>query len=373
MKKILAIALVLVMVLGMVACGGNGGNGGKIEDPADAKVAVFWYDNSDAYLSTVRTEMDKEWDAQGLKFENFDAKNDQATQIDQIKTAITNGFNLLVVNQVSSGSPDVAEQILKLAGDTPVVFFNRSPEAEDAEGAVLKAHDNICFIGTDAPEAGHMQGKMIGEYLVANYDAADLNGDGKISYAMFMGDKTNPEAIARTKFGVEDANAVLAENDKPALEYFDASNPDKYQVDMGGGWTAAAATDYMNTNLSQYNDANNNMIELIICNNDNMAEGSVAALNTVGYNTGSGKYVPVFGVDATDAAKALIAAGKMTGSIKQDNVGMAKAVVSAAKAIAEGKTPTEAIAATDALDEIFSISANVANKLYVAYAPYTGE
>ncbi len=366
MKKILAITLALVIVLGLAACGGAGGS----DEP---KVAVFWYDNSDAFLSTVRAEMDKEWAAQGLKFENFDAKNDQATQIDQIRTAITNGFNYLVINQVSSGSPDVAEQIMDIVGDKiPTVFFNRSPEADNAEGAVLSAHANMCFVGTDAPEAGHMQGKMIGEYLVENYDTADLNGDGKISYALFMGDKTNVEAIARTKYGVEDANAVLTAAGKPELVYFDDSNADKYQVDMGGAWSAAAATDYMNTNLAQYNDANSNMIELVICNNDNMAEGTVAALNTVGYNTGSGKYIPVFGVDATDAAKTLIGAGKMTGSIKQDNVGMAVAVVSTVKAISEGKTAVDAIAATAELQDIFSISANVANKLYVAYAPYTG-
>ena len=370
MKKILALALALVMVLGLAACGGGGGNGGEADAP---KVAVFWYDNSDAFLSTVRAEMDKEWAAQGLEFQNFDAKNVQADQIDQIKTAITNGFNYLVVNQVSSGSPDVAEQIMSVVGnDIPVVFFNRSPEAEGGEGAVLGVHANMCFIGTDAPEAGHMQGKMIGDYLVANYEAADLNGDGVISYALFMGDKTNIEAIARTKYGVEDANAVLTAAGKPELVYFDDSNPDKYQVDMGGAWSAAAATDYMNTNLAQYNEANGNMIELVICNNDNMAEGIVAALNTIGYNTGSGKYIPVFGVDATDAAKALIADGKMTGSIKQDNVGMAVAVVSTVKAIVDGKTPTDAIAATDALQDIFSVSDAVVNKLYVAYAPYTG-
>ncbi len=365
MKKIIALILVAVMALGLVACSGGGSD--------EPKVAVFWYDNSDAYLSTVRAEMDKEWAAQGLKFENFDAKNDQATQIDQIRTAITNGFNYLVINQVSSGSPDVAQQIMDVVGDKiPAVFFNRSPEADNAEGAVLKAHSNICFVGTDAPEAGHMQGKMIGDYLVENFDTADLNGDGVISYALFMGDKTNPEAIARTQYGVEDANAVLTAAGKSELVYFDASNSDKYQVDMGGAWSAAAATDYMNTNLSQYNDANGNMIELVICNNDNMAEGTVAALNTVGYNTGSGKYIPVFGVDATDAAKTLIADGKMTGSIKQDNVGMAVAVVSTVKSITEGKSATDAIAATAGLQDIFSVSANVANKLYVAYAPYTG-
>ena len=48
-------------------------------------------------------------------------------------------------------------------------------------------------------------------YLVENYDKVDLNGDGKISYVMFKGQEGNPEADYRTQYGVEDANAVLAE------------------------------------------------------------------------------------------------------------------------------------------------------------------
>ena len=141
-----------------------------------------------------------------------------------------------------------------------------------------------------------MQGKMVGQYVVDNFDAIDLNGDGKISYAMFMGQLGNVEAIYRTQYGVEDADAVITAAGKPALEYFDASNASKYQVDLGGAWSAQAALDYMNTNLSQYNEANGNMIELIICNNDGMAEGAVSALQGAGYNTGDGKTIPVFGV-----------------------------------------------------------------------------
>ena len=70
------------------------------------------------------------------------------------------------------------------------------------------------------------------------------------------------------------------------------------------------------------------MIELIICNNDNMAEGAIKALQAVGYNLGTDRCVtiPVFGVDATDAAKQLIAEGKMTGTVVQDAEGMAECV-----------------------------------------------
>lgn len=216
-----------------------------------------------------------------------------------------------------------------------------------------------------------MQGKMIGDYLVENFDKVDLNGDGKISYAMFKGDEANVEAIYRTQFGVEDANAVLTEAGKPELEYFDASNTSKYQVDLGGAWSAQAALDYMNTNLSQYNEANGNMIELVICNNDGMAEGVVSALQDVGFNTGSGKTIPVFGVDATEAAQLLISEGKMTGTVKQDAEGMANAIAETAASLAAGSSIADAVSAAAGTNaDMYTIADGVANKLFVAYAPF---
>ena len=388
MKKALALLLALVMVISMAACGSKttpsttaattpapAGNETEAQvEASELKVGVFYYTFADTYISSVRTALDAQLDSLGVTYNNFDGNNNQTTQNEQIQTAVTDGYNLLVVNMVTSGSPDVANEIISLANGTPVIFFNRAIEADGEEGTVLNANTNICFIGTDAPEAGHLQGKMVGEYLLANWDTVDLNGDGKISYAMFKGDEANVEAIYRTQFGVEDADAVLTAAGKPALEYFDASNSAKYQVDMDGAWSAKAATDYMNTNLAQYNEANGNMIELIICNNDNMAEGAISALEAAGYNTGAEGVttIPVFGVDATDAAKELIAAGKMTGTVKQDAEGMAAAIADVVKATGEGTAMADAVAATAGTNaEMYSIADGIANKLFVAYAAYT--
>ena len=361
MKKILALVLAFVMVLGMVACGG----------PKEPQISVFWYDESDVYLSSVRTALNAELDKLGIKYDNQFAANDQAKQLDQVKTAIAGGSNLLIVNVVTSGSPDAAKEILAAAGDIPVIFFNRAIGTDGSDVEVLAGAANSCFIGTDAPEAGHMQGKMIGDYLVANYDAVDLNGDGTISYAMMKGDEANIEAIYRTQYGVEDADAILTAAGKPALVYFDAAAAQTWQTDPEGAWSAKAAKDYMDTNLVTYNEANGNMIELVICNNDGMAEGVVASLQQAGYNKDGAHVIPVFGVDATDAAKALIAEGAMIGTVKQDNVGMAEAICATIKAIAEGKTPADALAALN--DARFTIAPECASKLYVAYAPYLGE
>ena len=364
MKKIIALTLALVMVLGLAACGGSNASG-------EPKVSVFWYDESDVYLSSVRTALNEKLDALGVDYDNQYAANDSAKQLDQIKTAIAGGSTLLVVNVVTSGSPDVAEEILAAAGDIPVVFFNRAIGTDGSDVTVLDAHNTTCFIGTDAPEAGHMQGKMVGDYVVANFDTIDLNGDGVISYALMKGDEANIEAIYRTQYGVEDANAVLTAAGKPALVYFDASNPDCYQVDLGGQWSAAAAKEYMDTNFVSYNEAAGNMIELVICNNDGMAEGVVASLQEKGYNVAGAHTVPVFGVDATDNAKALIADGAMTGTVKQDADGMAAANTETVKAINGGASCKDALAGLT--DSRFTIASDCAGKLFVAYAPYTGE
>ena len=341
--------------------------GKKIEDMT---VGVFYYTYSDTYISSVRTALDESLKAAGIDFQDYDANSNQTTQNEQIDTAISTGANLLIVNIVTSGSVDASQAIVdkaKAAG-IPVIFFNRAVESDEEEGKVLGSYDKCAFVGTDAPEAGHMQGDMIGKYLVENFDAVDLNGDGSISYAMFMGQLGNVEAIYRTQYAVEDANKVLTEAGKAELQYFDSSNKDCYQVDQDGNWSATAANNYMNTNLSQYNKENNNMIELVICNNDGMAEGAISALNDKGYNLGDGTSttIPVFGVDATDAAKQLIADGKMTGTIKQDAEGMAEAIAFLTQNVAEGK------AVMDGTDS-YNISENVSNKIYIPYAAYTGE
>jgi methyl-galactoside transport system substrate-binding protein len=107
------------------------------------------------------------------------------------------------------------------------------------------------------------------------------------------------------------------------------------------------------------------MIELVICNNDDMAIGAINALQGVGFNTGDGKFIPVFGVDAVDAAKELIAAGKMTGTIKQDAEGMAEAVATITANLIAGKDAFEGLSANDKIVDGWFVQ--------IPYAEYTGE
>ena len=375
MKKTLAILLSAVMMLGLLAgCGSKtteqpSTSGTENTETAALNVGVFYYDYSDVYISSVRSSMDEQLKAMGVNYTNYDGGSNQAQQTDQINTAISNGANLLIVNIVETSSPDAAQNAVEAAktAGIPIIFFNR-----EVSDDVVNSYEKCAFVGTNAPEAGHMQGQMVGEYLLENYDTVDLNGDGVISYVMFKGQEGNAEAEARTQFGVEDANAVLTAAGKPELAYYNASATDKYLVDQGGKWSAQAANDYMATILPEYSEANGNMVELIICNNDGMAEGAISALQTAGYNLGNdadgnptSTVIPVFGVDATDSAKQLINEGKMTGTIRQDADGMASTIITLVENVESGA------ALMDNTSD-FNVDEGVA-KIRVPYATYTGE
>ena len=395
LKKIMALALASCMVLSLAACGGKAdtasgtaanepetktedaaaaneqeadsadADAGEAEAPAavEGDVSVFYYTYGDTYISSVRTALDASLEAAGIPYQDYDSNNSQTTQTEQVTTAIAKGTSLLVVNLVDSGSDDAAKNIIEQASaqNIPVIFFNRSVSEE-----VVSGYDKCVFVGTDYEMAGHMQGEMIGEYLMANFEEVDLNGDGQISYVMFKGQEGNAEAIARTQFGVEDADAILTAGGKPAMSFYDSSNENKYLVDQDGAWSAAAANNYMQTILSQYSEANGNMVELVIANNDEMAIGSVTALQNAGYNLedGSATVIPVFGVDATDAAKEAIGKGTMTGTIKQDADGMANTIA---------QISSNFLGGADTFTDVAPENVVGTWRVNIPYATYTGE
>lgn len=355
MKKVMSFMMAIVMLAGLTSCAiGTGSN-------KNGEVSVLYYTYSDTYISSVRSAMDKILTDAGVKYNDYDANGNQTTQTEQVQTAISKGASMLIVNVVDTGSKDAAQNIVNLAKakKIPVIFFNRS-----VDETVVSSYDKCVFVGTDYEMAGHMQGELIGEYLIDNYDKVDLNGDGKISYVMFKGQEGNMEAIARTQFGVEDANDALKAAGKPDLSFYDASNKNLYLVDQDGLWSSAAATNYMSTILAQYTQANNNMVELVIANNDEMALGAVSALQSAGYNSSTGKTIPVFGVDATDAAKSAIDSGTMTGTIKQDAQGMATAISTIMNNFKAG---------ADTFKDIVSSNVVGSWRVNIPYSAYTGK
>ncbi len=344
------IALTALFTTLLVGCG----RGGK-------ESALLYYSYSDTYISSVRTVMDELLDDMDIDYHSYDAGGNQTTQTEQVDTAIAKGATLLAVNIVNTGSDDAARTIINKARDAgiPLVFFNRSVSDE-----VMAEYDDCLFVGTDYEEAGHIQGQMIGEYLTEHYDEVDLNGDGVISYVLFKGQQGNMEAEARTRYAVEDCNKLLTEAGYPELRFYDSSNSSGYLVDQDGMWSNAAANNYMKTILSGYSEAGGNMVELVIANNDEMALGALAALEETGYNKEGSHLIPVFGVDASEAARNKIKAGAMVGTVKQDSEGMAEVI---ARIIENANGQRELL---DGIEEEMIVSEQRVN---IPYSTYTGE
>ena len=120
----------------------------------------------------------------------------------------------------------------------------------------------------------------------------------------------------------------------------------------------------MKTVLSGYNESSGNMVELVIANNDEMALGALAALEEHGYNKPGARYIPIFGIDATEAAKAKIESGAMTGTVKQDGRAMANAIAKIAANMLEGRAPFEGL-------EENLIASDV--RINIPYSVYIGE
>ena len=255
-------------------------------------VQVFWYTYSDTYLASVRTAMTTEFTALSANFNvtHNDCENDQAKQQSKVETAITAGADLLIVNIVTTGSDQAAQNIIDSAetAGIPIVFFNR--EVSDAS---VNSYEDCCFVGTDADEAGYMQGKMIAEFLLkdGNLEKYDVNDNKKIDYVMLRGELGNAEAFGRTKFSVSEANRLLlAANSAYKLVPSKANATDNTQPDDGispfylyGNWSAATAKSLMDTALTTHSPSKGD-IELIIANNDDQALGAIESLNEIGYN-----------------------------------------------------------------------------------------
>lgn len=341
-KKILSLLVVLCMVFSLAACGNQEEETAATNEAAapteataakedtaateeaaaktDLKFGVLIRTYSDTYTTTVRTAMQKYLDEAGVSYEFMDANDSQATQNEQLDSFLSKGVDGIIVQTVNvAASGDILTKC-KDAG-VPVLFFNHEPE----DLTIIAAEDTTVFVGTNSPEAGYMQADLFEQFWGDDYDR---NGDGIAQCVVFQGSPESQEALDRSQYCIEGAEDKGFKFEKLADNYL-------------CNWDATLAQEAMTAFLGTHESD----IEVVFCNNDSMAEGVVAALNAIGYNTGveGDPQILVFGVDATDAGVALIDSGKMQGTVKQDGDAMAKTNVQLAIRLANGMTKKEAV------------------------------
>ncbi len=219
-----------------------------------------------------------------------------------------------------AGTSDVANK------DKPLVWFNRQPSNSstgELDMTALNFNEDTYYVGFDANQGAELQGTMVRDYIEANIDKIDRNGDGVIGYVLAIGDIGHNDSIARTR-GVRSALGTGVEaggnvNSDPIGTNTDGSasavqdgtievNGTTYTVrelasqemknSAGATWDAATAGNAIGTWSSSFGD----QIDIVVSNNDGMG---MSMFNAWSKDEG----VPTFGYDANADAVAAIAEG----------------------------------------------------------------
>ncbi|HPS15328.1 MAG TPA: galactose/glucose ABC transporter substrate-binding protein MglB [Spirochaetales bacterium] len=305
MKKLL-VAVALAALL-FVSCGG--GAGGK------PKIGVAIYKFDDTFMSYVRNAIsDNAKDKADVEI--VDSQNSQPTQNEQVDAFLSKKVKALAINPVDRTAAAAIIEKAK-AKNTPVVFFNREPLPED-----MQAWDKVYYVGAKAEQSGTMQGEIVVEYWKAHPEA-DKNKDGKMQYIMLKGEPGHQDAELRTQYSIQAVTDAGIEVDKLAEDT--------------AYWDRPKAFDKMKAFLAAYGDK----IEVVFCNNDDMALGAIEALKSDGYFTGD-KQIVVVGVDATAPALQAIEEGTLLGTVLNDAKNQGKATFDLAYALAKGQDVTKA-------------------------------
>ncbi len=210
--------------------------------------------------------------------------------------------------------------------DKPLVWFNRQPSNSstgELDMAALNYNDATYYVGFDANQGAELQGIMVRDYIEANIDDIDRNGDGVIGYVLAIGDIGHNDSIARTR-GVRGALGTAVDKDGSIDSEPVGTNTDGSatavadgRLDIGGKeytvrelasqemknpagatWDAATAGNAIGIWASSFGD----QIDIVVSNNDGMG---MSMFNSWSKDNG----VPTFGYDANSDAVAAIAEG----------------------------------------------------------------
>ncbi len=308
-------SLLLCAVMMFTGCG-------RAENETEKKsirIGVSLYRGDDTFINNIRGELEK--CAKAYEQENGvkvnldiqDAKGSQNTQNDQVERFISLGCDVLCINPVDRMAASVMIDKAMAAG-IPVVFFNRQPVEED-----MDRWDQLYYIEAVAKESAVLQGGIVVDRYRENPESLDLNGDGVVSYVLLEGESSHQDALIRTEWSVK----TLKDGGVPVEKI------------TGGiaNWERSQASALMEQWLEKYPG----QIELILCNNDDMALGAIDAMDRAGISG-----ICAVGIDGTTPGLEAVANGKLLGTVSSDKERYAGAIftIAACKAM-EQEIPPE--------------------------------
>lgn len=286
-----------------------------------AVVALFVYNGQDPFMQTFSEQILAR--ASG-KFvvRRFFADNSQLIQNEQIEAMLAEKPALMMINPVDRLGAFAIIRRLKSA-NVPVIFFNREPLADD-----LALWNRTYYVGARAEQSGQLQANLVMDLFggdPAHLNRYDRNHDGVIQTIILKGEQGHQDAETRTS---EVLRGFAKRKFKVDVLALDVAN-----------WSYDEAFRKMGRLLAVYQ----NQVELVICNNDNMALGALARMRQAGMfrDTNHNGYIdrydddwiPVVGIDGLTVAETSIADGYLYGTVKNDSQAMASSMIELADVI----------------------------------------
>ncbi|MFI3174105.1 MAG: galactose ABC transporter substrate-binding protein [Bacillota bacterium] len=273
------------------------------------KIGVSTYDSSDTFISYIMSNLEQEVKAYekqtGFKID-LDisaAEGNQRIQNEKIERYIDLDYDVLCINLVDrTDTIEIISAALEIG--IPILFFNREPAPEDIEN-----YENFYYLGVDSYESALLQSELISTYWKENKEIIDKNGDGILDYVMLEGETGHQDTILRSRFVIEQLN----QNEIP-------TNKIDSKI---ANWNRSQAYAITDTWYRTYG----NEIEMIICNNDDMALGAVDALKLLEEEQGAVSCIPIVGIDATQVALESIEKGELIGTVDAGATGYAKGIM----------------------------------------------
>lgn len=275
---------------------------------------IFVYDENDTFISSFDTALQIELTKRDYSFQTYYAGNSQIKQNESLVEAVDKMDPKMMfinpVDRLSSGA--IIDKVS--TKDIPVVFFNRQPLDQDMIRG-RKNNDKIFYVGTDPNFEGESQAKMVENLFGASSSLDplyDKNGDGIIQTVLIKGEIGHQDSEKRSKAAME------------------ALKNDGYQIETlystYCNWSRSLAKENSKEIMQKYGKD----IELILCNNDDMALGVIDYLlsdeNTFEWE-GESLPFPIFGVDGTNVGLEYVRKGLLSGTVKNEAHRQAEACI----------------------------------------------
>ena len=212
-----------------------------------------------------------------------DAQNKQENQLKAVRSFILQEVDYIVLDPVVETGWDSVLKEAKNAG-IPVIVTDRKVVVDD---------DDLytCWVGSDFEEEGRKAGQWLEDYLQEAGRA-----DDEIRMVTLQGTLESSAQIGRT----EGFSQILGEHKNwKMLEYQSAD------------FTQTKAQEVMEYFLNTYQD-----IDVVVCENDNMAFGAIDAIHEAGKSCGRDGDIIIISFDAVKAALEAMMQGEINVDIE---------------------------------------------------------